>query len=85
MVTQSTRELQLAALKTSNELDNIVKALKAGDKDMALAARRQAEFFSQVYAETANACIPRSLDPIKGPTGVGIRLKERDDSVTGSF
>ena len=86
MVSQSTRELQLATLKTNDELCKIADAMKKGHHDKALEAYKQAIFFAQVYSEIANACIPRSLAKIKGPTGVGERLVVRDPTdITGSF
>jgi len=86
VLSQSTRELQLAALKTNDELDKIADSMKKGHLDKALDAYRQALFFAQVYSETANACIPRSLAKIKGPNGVGERLVERDPmDISGSF
>jgi hypothetical protein len=52
--------------------------MKAGNTEAALEAHRQAVFFAQIYSETANASIPRSLEKIRGPTGVGERLPDRD-------
>merc|ERR1712071_236801 len=71
VITMFTRELQLATLKTGNEIDNVVVALRASDKDAALESLTKAIYFAQIYAESANAALPRSLDPIKGPNGVG--------------
>jgi len=76
----------VARRKTVEELDKIVSAVQAGDTEQALAAHGKAEFYAQVYADIANGCIPRSLDKIKGPTGVGVRSQERDPtSSTGAF
>ena len=46
VVSQSTRELQLATLKTTQQLDIITEAMNEGDKDKALNAHRQAVFFA---------------------------------------
>mmetsp|Transcript_11602 Transcript_11602/g.17501 ORF Transcript_11602/g.17501 Transcript_11602/m.17501 type:complete len:233 (-) Transcript_11602:168-866(-) len=85
VLTQSTRELQLATLKVSNELDNVVTALKAGDKEKALEAQSQAVFYAQVYSELANTLLPRTLEPIQGPSGTGKRFREVDNSINGAF
>ena len=84
-MTQSTRELQLAALKTSNELDNVANALRSGDKAKALESLSQAIFFAQVYSELANTLLPLKTDPIAGPLKTSKRFKEVDNSVNGAF
>ena len=86
VLSQATRELQLAETKTDDELKKIVQAMKAGNTEAALEAHRQAVFFAQIYSETANASIPRSLEKIRGPTGVGERLPDRDSvNSNGAF
>ena len=86
VLSQATRELQLAETKTENELKKIAQAMKEANTEAALEAHRQAVFFAQVYSETANANIPRSLEKIRGPTGVGERLPDRDTiNSSGAF
>jgi hypothetical protein len=76
----------LATFKTDGELTKIMEAMKVGNTDAALEAHKQAVFFAQVYSETANACIPRSLEKIKGPKGIGERLLDRETVVSnGAF
>jgi len=85
VVTQSTRELQLAALKASNSLDMLATFLKSGDKDGALDAYGQAVYFCQVYSELANSLLPLKTDPIPGPQRTAKRFKEADNSINGAF
>jgi hypothetical protein len=82
VLSQATRELQLATLKTSNELDKIADGMKKGHHDKVDEAYKQALFFAQVYSETANGIIPRSLEKINGPKGVGERLPT---DISGGF
>lgn len=76
----------MATQKTSDELDKIADSMKKGHHDKVDEAYKQAVFFAQVYSETANGIIPRSLAKITGPKGVGERQTVRDPTdITGSF
>ena len=72
-------------MKTSNELDNVAAALKAGNKNEALEAHAQAVYFAQVYSELANTLLPLKQDPINGPIRTGKRIKDVDNSINGAF
>jgi hypothetical protein len=69
VLSSTTREMQLADFKAREALDTLLQAAKAGDKDKALEAQKEAVYYAQVYSEIANASIPRSLPLIEGPHG----------------
>ena len=79
VVTETSRELQLATLKMSDELGVLAAAVEKNDFPAANKAYEKAVYFGDVYAGIANASIPRSLTQIVGPKGnAPVKRKEVD-------
>jgi len=86
VVSIKTREMQLALYKTNGALEEAAAAARGGDGDGAVRACGEAAGYAQIYSEVANSLLPRSLDPIRGPGGVGRRPNEKDPTdISGAF
>ncbi len=89
VITDTTRELQLAEKMMSEELDKLAHGLeKGGDRgaEIAIEGWKSAVYYGDVYVGIMNANLPRTLEPVVGPKGVaGKRFEDVDRSINGAF
>ena len=84
VVTKTTRELQLATLKTREELDLLSSSLKTNNKEEAQKHLEQVLFFIDVYVTLANSALPRTMK-VTGPRGESQRFDSETIKSEGAF
>ena len=84
VVTKTTRELQLATVKTREELDLMSSCLKKDERDEAQKHLDQALFFCDVYVTLANSALPRNMK-VTGPRGESQRFDAETIKSEGAF
>ena len=84
VLTKTTRELQLATVKTRSELNLMSSSLKSGEIQDAQKHLDQALFFIDVYVTLANSSLPRVMK-VTGPKGESQKFDAETVKSEGAF